>query len=115
MAFKIGEFVTVRGAYFGRVDGAFLHQLSPRKTRLFVRITRVENFESEKHDPVIKAPLLKLGKTAAVEIIGLSGIGAKKHFLLQVKRQVREDGSKRGLIRGGNGLLLYWNHEIQFM
>ena len=51
-----------------------------------MRITRINNFESKKYNPVIKVSLLKLGKVIAVKIIGLLGIRAKKHFILLVKR-----------------------------
>ena len=60
--------------------------MSPKRIRLFVYIIRIENFGNKKTDPIIKALLLKLGKTIRVEIIGLLGIKVKKYFILLVKR-----------------------------
>lgn len=107
MTFKIEEFITIRGLYFERINKTFLYQLSPGKTRLFIHITRIKNFEFKKLNPIIKAPLLRLGKKDISDIINLPGIKAKKYFILQVKRKKREDSSKRGLTKDNRGLLLY--------
>ena len=64
-------------------------------------------------DPVLKVAYQNLSKT--VDIVGLPGIGVKKRFILPVGRKVRSDGMKGGLERGGVGLLLNCNHDIQFM
>ena len=113
VVFSIGDFITVRESYLARVDGVFLHELSKGHVRLFTRVTMVEDFEQPKLDPVLKVAYQKLSKT--VDIVGLPGIGVKKHFVLPVGRKGRSDGTKGALERGGVGLLLNCNYDIQFM
>lgn len=73
----------------------------------------VEDFQVPKLDPVLKVSYQKLSKT--VDIVGLPGIGVRKHYILPVSRKERTDGTKGGLERGGAGLLLNCNYDIQFM
>lgn len=111
--FGIGDFVTVRSTGLARVDGVFLHELSRDSIRLFVRVFMVEDFKEPKLDPVLKVAYQKLSDTA--DIVGLPGIGVRKHYVLPVARKARKDGTKGGLERGGLGLLLNCNYDIQFM
>lgn len=113
VVFGIGDFITVRETNLARIDGVFLHELSKGHVRLFARVTMVEDFQQPMFDPVLKLAYQKLSKT--VDIVGLPGIGVKKHFILPVGRKARSDGIKGELERGGVGLLLNCNHDIQFM
>lgn len=108
----MGDFITVRNDGLARLDGVFLHQLSRGRNRLFARVTMVEDFRSPQIDSVLGVAFLKLSSSTV--IIGLPGIGSKKHYVMHVKREEQLNGSRR-LIRGGSILLLNWNHDIQFM
>ena len=56
LTFKIGNFISVRSGTLARLDGVFLHELLKGQTRLFVRVTLVENFIEQKLDKVLETP-----------------------------------------------------------
>ena len=64
-------------------------------------------------DPVLGVPYEEPSKTG--ETVGLPGIGLKKHNVLHITRKEREDGTKGGLERGGQALLLNFNFDIRCM
>ena len=72
----------------------------------------VEDFAKPKLDNVLQTPYLKLSST--VNVVGLPGIGCRKHYVMHVKRVAKDDGGTR-LERGGQILLLDLNYDIQYM
>ncbi|KAL8866498.1 MAG: hypothetical protein Q9174_006271 [Haloplaca sp. 1 TL-2023] len=114
ITFKTGDFILCRGR-LARMDGVFLHELSPHRRRLFVRVTLVEGSQEATMDNVLNTPLRNLDE--AEDIVGLPGIGAAKQYVIHVLSRRKDKEGIRGteLSRGGGKLLLHYNYDIQFM
>ena len=111
--YTTGDYVSIRqDVQKGKIEGIFIHELSPGEFRLFVRLIVVEESDPPRMDYVLQTPLLQF--TDELEVVGLPAIDAKKLYILQVTPKIIDD-ARYGLERGGKQLLLHCNYDIQFM
>ena len=113
VTFQVGNFITVFDDQLARLDGVFLHELSPGRIRIFATIKLVIDLQRPRKDPVLETPLLIISDTDL--IVGLPAIRAAHNYLLYVKTNSKVNPKRLSLEQGGTRLLLHWNHNIQFI
>ena len=95
-----------------RFDEVFLHELFKNKFKFFIRLIMMKNFEKSKLNSILQTLYLKMFNI--VKVIKLFEIKCKKHYIINIKRVIKDDEIRR-LKREGFILLLDLNYDIQFI
>ena len=111
IVFKINDFIIIKFIQLTRFDGVFLHELFKDKFKFFTRLIMMKDFEKSKLDLILQTSYFKMFDI--VKIIELPEIECKKHYIINVKRVIKDDKTRR-LKRKGFILLLNLNYDIQF-
>lgn len=121
MAFQIGDYLELHPSpaetrftqKFARLNATFIHEIIPGERRLFAKMTLISQ-QNDMRDWVLDIPLLR--NTTEELIVGLPAILGKRHYIIQLSKEMDPATTKKGkLTLGSDGPLLYCNWDIQFL
>ena len=92
-----------------RFAGIFLHELFKDKCKLFTRLIMIKDFEKPKLDSILQTSYFKMSDI--IKVVELPEIEYKKHYIINVKRVVKDDETRR-LKKKSFILLLDLNYDI---
>ena len=85
ITFSRGNFVQYRGTDIGRLENIFVQEVLQDQQRLFVVVTPCIKHPTQKMDPTLNLPLLKLSKETI--IVGLVALSARKLYILPLENE----------------------------